>query len=714
MKSEVKGLVFLVLFVVVGATSQFLFTSSGNPLAWGVGFPLFLFSLYLFNGLSSPPQFPSGSGRDFSSGAEMGILCVLGVLILFFGFFGISSNPPGLFIDQGAMGLDALRLLRGHQLPPLQLNFLHHPPLAIYGLAGWFSFFSPTAFSLQAFFILLSISGLSIYYRFFQSMGGKALALVGLALLGIMRWHFMTARCAFPSILVPFFTFAVLVFWWKALRTQRGMDFLMVGVLMGASLYTYQSLKVLPVFLFILFLYEKGKKHPGARWNRATLMGGAFIVVAFPILLSWVQQGSLGTRESELWIGNEIAAQKSLAPLFKNLADWALMFNRLEVPYPCMGILGHRLLDDVTSFLFWIGFFYALWNWKDRVCFYTLSGLLVMSLPMILASDYLGFQRIVGAAPFVSILAALPVIAILRGARERLGRFQRITWLLLAMGFAFAIYQNFDVYFQQQTGDRTSWKSFMPEATRVGEEVISRPGVLFELTPYFWGHETVKFICYDQARRIQLLTLKEALKPDVPLNEKICFVLEDGKEPTLELLKKVYPGGMEEEMKDPWGFPMAYFYYWDPASQGAVRPADRRGLLGRYFVTGNFSGVPSAVRWDPIVNFTNLGDFPLPGPLFSAQWNGVLNAPQKGKYGFLVLATDHERMLLDDRQVIEKTGAGQTFIELTKGPHRIELFDERANLGEVRADLHLLWRPPGRSQFSIVPSSAFGIVKTPK
>jgi hypothetical protein len=403
-----------------------------------------------------------------------------------------------------------------------------------------------------------------------------------------------------------------------------------------------------------------------------------------------------------------MAAQKSFMPLWGNLTDWLLMFNRREVPYPIMGINGHRLLDDVTSILLWIGLFYAVRHWKSRPCFYALSGLFVMSLPVILASDHFGIERIVGAAPFAAALAAFPVAGIIQGVKDKWGKVPVFLGVALASALSFSAYQNFDVYFRQQAGDRESWKNFMPEETWVGEAVLSHPDVAFEMASRFWGHETVKYLCYNEAARVHPLDLESLLKPEEPPHEKLCFVLDQGKKPTMDLIQQVYPGGREEDLKDPWGNALAYLYYWEPASGREIRPIERRGLQGRYFESGDGSGNPLATRWDPILNFTNLGDFPLPGPLFSARWIGVLNAPQTGTYGFFLLTTDHGELRVDGQPVVETIGPGQGEVRLARGSHRIELSDARPQPGEIRADFHLLWKPPGQASFGVVPLTAFG------
>jgi len=711
MTREGKWVLAFSLFVLLGAFGQFLFTSAGWGWAWGVGLPLFLGALFLFTRLGDS-SFPDTPDKELLKPPIRFLLFgLIAVLALFFGLFRISSLPPGLFIDQGALGLDALRLLKGHQWPSyVHLDFIHTCFITVLGLAVWFIPFKATALSLQLFFIVLYWIGLVLVFRFLRKLGSESWAAASCLILAIMPWYFGLARIGLPHVQTPFFTFIFLLLWWKALERGRMIFYVSAGLSVGLGLYSYQALKVLPLLVLLLVVYEIQVKRERVKWKGLLLMAGTFLVVAFPIVLSWWNEGSLGVRESELWIGKTIAAQKSLAPLLNNLTDWALMFNRREVTYPCMSSHGHRLLDDVSSFLFWIGVFWAFRHRKERIPFYLLSGLGVMSLPFLLSSDHLVASRIVGAAPFVAGLAALPVITLVGGAINRFGRLPLFLTAALAMAVIVSVAQNRKVYFQLQAGDRESWLSICPEATWVGERVVSQPDCHFYLTPFFWGHETVKYLCFDQSERVQPLNLVQVLRPGNLPVQKYCFAFEQGKQPTLALIQQVYPGGHEEDLKDPWGVTLAYLYYWEPGPGREVRPIEKLGLLGRYFLSGDGTREPFATRWDTILNFTHLGDFPLPGPLFTARWTGLLNVPQKGKYSFFILTTDHGKLWLDGRQVEDTTVTSQAEVELNRGEHKIEILDDRLQPGEIRADFHLLWKTPGNSQFNLIPETAYGKV----
>ena len=61
-----------------------------------------------------------------------------------------------------------------------------------------------------------------------------------------------------------------------------------------------------------------------------------------------------GNRESDVFIGNNMAAQHSLKPLWNQAVSNILMFNREGDPNPRHNLPGTRMLDDVTGvFLYW-------------------------------------------------------------------------------------------------------------------------------------------------------------------------------------------------------------------------------------------------------------------------------------------------------------------------------------------------------------------------
>ena len=172
MTRENKWILYFVGFVLVGGVSQYLFVQSADGRLLAAGFSLFLLALFIFSRLTSAspldhtPQPPPRKVEVFLFG-------LAGITALFFGLFRLDEEPPGLFIDLGALGMESLRFLKDHQFPPLLLNFLHTPPLPVYGLAAWFIFFPASVFFLHLFFLILAWLGLSFAFRFFRRLGGR-------------------------------------------------------------------------------------------------------------------------------------------------------------------------------------------------------------------------------------------------------------------------------------------------------------------------------------------------------------------------------------------------------------------------------------------------------------------------------------------------------------------------------------------------------------
>jgi len=97
-------------------------------------------------------------------------------------------------------------------------------------------------------------------------------------------------------------------------------------------------------------------------------------------------------------------------------------------------------------------------------------------------------------------------------------------------------------------------------------------------------------------------------------------------------------------------------------------------------------------------NFERFG-FPARMPPAVIRWSGLLSVPESGRYGFVLDAQGEAVLRIDERALEVRTDA-LTEVDLTRGPHRIEV-DYAVNRGEAR--LVLSWQPPG-GRLQTVPS----------
>src|SRR5581483_7313888 len=177
----------------------------------------------------------------------------------------------------------------------------------------------------------------------------------------------------------------------------------------------------------------------------------------------------LGTRFDTNFIGDRIAAQKSLVPLAQNALRIFLSLDREGDPTPTYDLPYHRLLDDATGILFILGLTLALARWREKKFLYSLAGLGLLSLPALLSVGPEQSPRFFAIAPFAAFLSmeSFSFLFSRSGVTIR-------GWagsLFLAALPIFMLYQNFRVYFVERAANPLCWHWADTEAGIVGRTI---------------------------------------------------------------------------------------------------------------------------------------------------------------------------------------------------------------------------------------------------
>ena len=294
--------------------------------------------------------------------------------------------------DQGLEGDYGLWVLKGWR-PFYEIYNYPVPELLIpYFLAGWFSLFGASYLSFHWFFITLSMAAFPFIYWTFRQWAGPKTALLALAVMAFMRWNWIEPRTGYPSCQTGFFLFAGLAFWLHWILKDKKPSFYLSALFLGLGLYTYQIFKAVPLLFLFLGIYEHrlGSKKimPMALW------AGFFLLLALPLLAYLAVNHTAGNRESDVFIGNNMAAQHSLKPLWDQAVSNILMFNREGDPNPRHNLPGTRMLDDVTGVFFVLGLGLAWLRRKERAGFYPLAGFLLFLGVGALANDPANSNRL--------------------------------------------------------------------------------------------------------------------------------------------------------------------------------------------------------------------------------------------------------------------------------------------------------------------------------
>ena len=219
-------------------------------------------------------------------------LLIVFAVFLFSRLLKLEAFPNGFHVDELSMAVDAKSILYhgtdrgGIRFPVYFRNYGGgQNALYIYIQALILKFLKPTifAFRVQAvfwgavcFFMMFGIA--------YELTGSRGWALSGPVLVTVLPVYVMSERWGLEAYLFLPFSSMVMFFAIRSVRSGKIRDFILTGVFMGLSLYTYAvSYIVWPVFLILSFLYLIYLKKIDLRKTLAFIV--PLGILAFPLIL---------------------------------------------------------------------------------------------------------------------------------------------------------------------------------------------------------------------------------------------------------------------------------------------------------------------------------------------------------------------------------------------------------------------------------------------
>jgi len=460
----------------------------------------------------------------------LGLLLVL-CLGVFFRIYRLSETPPGIFFDMGYDGWCSLVVL--------QDPFKFHgdvcgpfPSSAVlsYLLAGWFTLFRVDVLNHAMIFSLISSCTLLAFFGIFRMLSGPWVGLLGVFFLSSMRWHFSAGRDAFSSSVALFFIGLGLFFFLKSLRKGGWFYPLGFGLWLGLGFWVYQSFKVVPLWMFCVLFFERSRgpklfKTMQAKWLGALLV---FLALVSPALREWLQRGTLGRRESELFIFSKLHGHDVFPFLWDHLTSYLMMFYRMGDSSPQHNIPFERMLDEGTGVLFLIGLVFYLRNRRIRRSYYALTAMAVLTLPGLLSSDSIHSIRILSITPWVALAAGEGWMFLWNGARAiKNAAFQYIWIAFLMLGLGLVVWLNGSLYFNAWASDPRVWRDHsVPETEAAVAVMRSDPNTQFRVASRFMNHFTFKFLAFERLKNCAVLEPDSFLRPPVNSWVNVRYVLE--------------------------------------------------------------------------------------------------------------------------------------------------------------------------------------------
>ena len=374
------------------------------------------------------------------------VLLVLAVAVIVLRLYRLTEIPPGIFYDEGAHGVNALRVLRGEHAvfyPELSDGL---EALIAYVVALATSVWGRSVLAIRLPTALASAGVVLATFWLGRSLFGEdesgrptpwrglLVGGTGAALLAFSLGYTVIGRTVFRGNLLPLLLCLSLAFLWEGWKPRAGRSgtwwqIVLAGVCLGLVPYTYIASRFVPVLFFLLGLSYLLPYHSDT-WQRVRaklpqigLFLGVTALVAAPILLYFaLHPDHFFLRSRHLWVlDQDRSLGEPLRAVLNNVWVHLQVFGFRGDPHWRHNFGSQPLLNPVEALFFWFGVGMALWGWQRPGNRLLLLWLGVMLLPAMLARDDLvpHFLRMIGAAPAIFLLIGVGVWEAWRLLRER-------------------------------------------------------------------------------------------------------------------------------------------------------------------------------------------------------------------------------------------------------------------------------------------------------
>ena len=340
----------------------------------------------------------------------------------------LGGVPPGLAHDEVANWLIAKDILRGQHAIYFTAAY-GHEPLYQYLQAASVALFGDHWLGVRYPSAALGLVGLVVTYVLVRRMFSVKLALLVAAWLAVSFWPLFYARVGVRAILLPLTSALSVYFMQRALGIgerpppvgSRFADWLLAGLFLGLSLYTYMAARILPV-ITVAFLVYVLLVRPRARalWRAMVLMLVVAALVSAP-LVAWLVShpgAEYRVREVQKPLTRLLAGDPSM--VWENLLANLKFFTIAGDPWSRQNVPGRPVFADLLSAtLFYLGLIFALWRWRDPRYGFLVIWLAGALVPSVATLDAPSSIRDILALVVVFVFPALPVVEACRWLRSR-------------------------------------------------------------------------------------------------------------------------------------------------------------------------------------------------------------------------------------------------------------------------------------------------------
>ena len=539
------------VYVLLRAFYSWQHASSSSLAELRVQLPFSTGSVSELDEESDEDEQPSVQTQNLANAIAVGLLLLAAALYL----IHPTAYPTDVHGDEGEVALQAIAIRNHGDWNPFTPAWFKIPQL-FFLIPGWGMWlFGDTLFGLRITAGLIGVLNVGLCYlvahRLFRPAPAILAMFLSLSCSSVI--HYMRVGIGYNQ--ATFFYLAAFFFLLRAIQERPLSGFAWAGVVSALGWLSYQPCKLVPFLLLGSFVLM-ALKRPRA-WRRWA-MGLATFLIAFWVAFApnvgnylrdpsaaffRLQQVSLLSQHAQLGQYDNGAANS-----FRRMAMGPFTQPDLSPFYTNFHSGG--MLDPLTALLFAAGAAHLIIRfWKSSsllLLFWTLAVIAIGGALTIAAPAY---QRLLGIMPFLALIAAPPLHAMLLHVAEtwRWGPKPRAiaTALVLTLCLGLSVNRYFYVVMAkpQMHDDSTRVARFIDE---IGPHTYV---YFFGLPHYRMQYGNIRFL----ARQTPGETVESAeafFEKPIQRRGPVCFILIRTNRTHLDRLREIYPDGRELHHRD--------------------------------------------------------------------------------------------------------------------------------------------------------------------
>ena len=384
------------------------------------------------------------------------ILTVLVFFVISFARLATIPNlPPAISCDEAAIVINAKSLLetgRDEWGVPTPLFFKsfgeYKSPIFIYSAVPFVKLLGPNLYAVRltsAIWGLLTL--LVTYFLIFKLTKNRLTALSSVGILGFMPWHFPTSHLGYEVVTLPFFLTLALFFLTVFYRSQRRWSLMLAALTMGATLYTYPTVRLLIPFYGLLTLCLLISKP-----INKIIFTGILTLTSLPLIGVLITNPlAIFNRFGEISVFDQ---PRPFLTIFDNFVKYLspnfLFLKGSSDLWLSTGLSGQLLIVTVIPFLIGIIILIKQTRQKNLLPLFILVGLVTFPIAAVLTFDNQPHPlRSANAIPFIVVVMSLGVHQLIKKASKKLLAALAILFVIEASLYLWDFTTKYPIRFQK-------------------------------------------------------------------------------------------------------------------------------------------------------------------------------------------------------------------------------------------------------------------------